>query len=529
MKQSSNDTNAKNSTVSKNGESQIVTLVISLIILLVGNALFFLTIWLLNQYDRINIEQFLFAIKSSTVGTSGKVAGNAVWQIGGLTVLLSGVEALIYLIVSGKFKPFIKISRRYVKYTCSKICRFMKETALPFALAMFVFALSFFIGKLEVVQYINVSSTESDFIKLNYVNPNNVNLTFPKEKRNLVYIFLESMETTYSDTSAGGTITHNFIPELSLLAEENTNFSSTTEVGGALSFSGTTWTAAAMVAQTSGMLIKVPLNSQEYGGANSFLPGVSTIGEILEQQGYNQTLLLGSDADFGGRKTYFTDHGNYNIVDINSLKEEGRLPQNYRQWWGYEDKKLFEFAKEEILKLHEEGKPFNFTMLTADTHFPDGYVCQDCEENHTEQYANVLSCSSKKVYEFVNWLKEQPFYENTTIVLCGDHLTMDPVFLESVDQDYERTIYNCFINSAVSPIIEKNRRFGTFDMFPSTLAAMGVHIPGNRLGIGTNLFSEEITLTEKLGFEKLDEELQKKSLFYNEEILEMESVEGKIQ
>jgi phosphoglycerol transferase len=168
-------------------------------------------------------------------------------------------------------------------------------------------------------------------------------------------------------------------------------------------------------------------------------------------------------------------------------------------------------------------------MLTADTHFPDGYVCEDCEENHNEQYANVLSCSSKKVYEFVNWLKEQPFYENTTIVLCGDHLTMDPVFLESVDQDYERTIYNCFINSAVSPIIEKNRRFGTFDMFPSTLAAMGVHIPGNRLGIGTNLFSEELTLTEKLGFEKLDEELQKKSLFYNEEILEMESVEGKIQ
>jgi phosphoglycerol transferase len=61
---------------------------------------------------------------------------------------------------------------------------------------------------------------------------------------------------------------------------------------------------------------------------------------------------------------------------------------------------------------------------------------------------------------------------------------------------------------------EHNREFGTFDMFPTTLAAMGATIEGNRLGLGTNLFSTEKTLTEIYGFERLDEELSLRSDFY---------------
>ena len=66
---------------------------------------------------------------------------------------------------------------------------------------------------------------------------------------------------------------------------------------------------------------------------------------------------------------------------------------------------------------------------------------------------------------------------------------------------------------------EKNRLFTTLDLFPTTLAAMGVEIEGERLGLGTNLFSGEKTLPEKYGYEKMFEELKKKSLFYDNEIL----------
>ena len=67
------------------------------------------------------------------------------------------------------------------------------------------------------------------------------------------------------------------------------------------------------------------------------------------------------------------------------------------------------------------------------------------------QYANVISCPSRKVKDFVEWIQQQDFYENTTIVLCGDHLTMDADFCEDIDSSYVRKAYTAYINSAVEP------------------------------------------------------------------------------
>lgn len=56
-------------------------------------------------------------------------------------------------------------------------------------------------------------------------------------------------------------------------------------------------------------------------------------------------------------------------------------------------------------------------------------------------------------------------------------------------------------------------------MFPTTLASLGVEIEGNRLGLGTNLFSNEKTLIEKYGIKYVNKELAYNSSFYNKEIL----------
>ena len=52
-------------------------------------------------------------------------------------------------------------------------------------------------------------------------------------------------------------------------------------------------------------------------------------------------------------------------------------------------------------------------------------------------------------------------------------------------------------------------------MFPSTLAALGVKIEGDKLALGTNLFSNKKTLTEEYGIEYINEEFAKKSSYYN--------------
>ena len=56
-------------------------------------------------------------------------------------------------------------------------------------------------------------------------------------------------------------------------------------------------------------------------------------------------------------------------------------------------------------------------------------------------------------------------------------------------------------------------------MYPTTLAALGAKIEGNKLALGTNLFSEEQTLIEKYGVEYVNNELMRTSQFYDDEIL----------
>ena len=45
--------------------------------------------------------------------------------------------------------------------------------------------------------------------------------------------------------------------------------------------------------------------------------------------------------------SYFTQHGQYEIYDYYTAIEKGKIPEDYYVWWGFEDSKLYEYAKEE--------------------------------------------------------------------------------------------------------------------------------------------------------------------------------------
>lgn len=368
-------------------------------------------------------------------------------------------------------------------------------------------------NKLDAGSYVKSQGTYSTFIDDYYVDPASVELTFPDQKRNLIYVYLESMETTYADNKNGGAFEKNVIPELTELAQENEDFSGeSNELNGGYAMPGATWTMGAMFAHTSGLPLSVSIDGNNMDTQDSFFSGAVTLGDILEQEGYSQTLMIGSDATFGGRKLYFKDHGDYDIIDYNYAVETGMIPSDYRVWWGYEDQKLFAFAKEKIMELANQDTPFNLTLLTVDTHFEDGYLCKLCQDSFGEdQYSNVMACSSRQVSEFVEWVQQQDFYENTTIVLVGDHPTMDKDFCEDVDKEYVRRVYTVYINPAAEVQTEIDRVYTTFDTFPTTLAALGVSIEGERLGLGTNLFSTSQTLTERFDISTIKKEISKKS------------------
>ena len=183
---------------------------------------------------------------------------------------------------------------------------------------------------------------------------------------------------------------------------------------------------------------------------------------------------------------------------------------------------MFDIAKDQLLEIALEDEPFNYTILTVDTHFEDGYLSLDCENKYDDKYSNVILCNDRKVYEFLDWLEEQEFYDETTIVLVGDHLSMDRNYFNDVDDDYSRTTYNVFINSSVTTKNINNRLFSSLDMFPTTLASLGVDIEGDRIALGTNLFSSRETIIEEYGYDKVFLELNKRSSFYNNKFVSYE-------
>lgn len=342
-----------------------------------------------------------------------------------------------------------------------------------------------------------------------YVDPNSVEIRFPDKKRNLVFIYLESMESSYAleGNKEGG-----LIPNLYQLAQDNISFSQNEGFGGYTAYDA--WTMGALLSSTSGANYKLPLSQNSSGKYKYFLPGLTTLGDILKKEGYHNIFMCGSNADFGGRRNYFEQHGNYEIFDYYSAVEADLISPDYYEFWGYEDEKLFHFAKARLTELAQGKAPFNFTLLTVDTHNPEGYLCKYCKNDYSEPYKNIIACSDRQVSAFVDWIEAQNWFENTTIVIVGDHL----MSYSSNSVDQEKRVYNCFVNAdiATKEFQTKNRICSSYDLFPTTLSAIGAKIEGERLGLGTNLFSSLPTLEEKMGRDEFSNKLKGYSrYFYN--------------
>lgn len=382
---------------------------------------------------------------------------------------------------------------------------------------------------LKIDEYFEEQNIVSTLYEDHYTKTASSLVTFPEKKKNLIYIYMESMETTYADQEHGGGFSDNLIPNLTDLALENTNFSANgaTTLNGGQVTNNTSWTVAGMVAQTSGTPLGVSNSKYNHSFDDDmlFMPNVVSLGDLLEEQGYSNTLMCGSEASYAGRANYFRQHGNYRILDLNEAYESGKLPKDYHEWWGFEDSKLIDFAKEEITELASKDQPFNFTMLTADTHFKDGYLCPDCPDTEEEQYENVILCSDKRISEFVRWIQEQDFYDDTVIVLAGDHLSMDSLINQSVGLDFGRKTYFTVVNGP-EYTLNKTRDYTTLDIFPTTVEALGAEIQDHHLGLGTSLYSDEPTLCESLGFDELNQQISYHSVRYEEEIMKDDGLDS---
>ena len=339
--------------------------------------LFFVVKWLFKTWPHLQISELMYQAKIGINGTSKDMITAFIIQTTVPTLLLLIAVILFFIMLA---------------YSGKQLRRFGKSILVIISLVLLTISCVTFNNKLGFVEYINNLKTSSDFIQLHYVDPSTTEITFPEQKRNLITIYLESMEVTYAEKESGGGMKTNYIPELTALANENENFSGDSQtLDGGVSLPSTTWTMGGLFASTSALPLQLNTNGNNMDTQNSFFGNATVLGDVLANKGYKNYFACGSDGFFGGRSLYFESHGNYEIHDITYNKDTGRLDPDYYVWWGFEDSKLIDYAKDDLTNIASSDEPFNYTMLTVDTHFEDGYVCEDCENLYDgNQYGNVM-------------------------------------------------------------------------------------------------------------------------------------------
>lgn len=488
---------------------------------LLAATVYTLVAWYVENFDT-NLAGLLFTISIPQKGTGpSAVTGPAMRIIPEILRYLMLYIVLLLLTCSDGFWRFLSritgIGREKVAPVWTRLAGVRRKIgaaalALGFLSALVSPAYAFI--QMDVPEYLERAGTQTRIYEEEYVSPDDASLIPPADKPNLISIYLESMETTYASLEDGGYQPENYMPNLTRLARENVSFSDKEGLGGFHSTENTNWTMAALFAGTSGLPFAFPVDGNSMWKYNTFAPAIVTLGDLLSRQGYTQEFLCGSDGEYGGRALYFRGHGNYEIYDLWKAREEGDIPEDYYVWWGFEDRVLFDIAKKEATRLWEAGEPFNLTILTVDAHHLGGYVCPVCGDAYEDPTANVIACTDRQVAAFVDWCRSQPFWDDTVIVINGDHPRMDACLTEGVDF-FDRTVYNCFINARKQPQRGvTNREAVMMDLYPTTLSALGWTIPGDRLGLGTDLFSNTPTLAERKGIAWLNDETMRYSQYF---------------
>ena len=211
---------------------------------------------------------------------------------------------------------------------------------------------------------------DSEFYRNDYIHPDSVKIGTPNEPMNLVVIFLESMEKNFA----------RHTPEIVDLEKKSLDF-----LPGGQNVSGTSWTIAGLTGKLCGIPLNMPMGIEEYlGPLPTHLPYAKCLMNILEEKGYNQLYIQGTNGDFTQKREFWKAHGNVDVHDIKYYKSVNKIPEDYLVFWGFEDRKLYHLAKEELDSLAVLNKPFALYMLTIDTHPPRGYLDDSCRESLKE-------------------------------------------------------------------------------------------------------------------------------------------------
>lgn len=350
--------------------------------------------------------------------------------------------------------------------------------------------------------YIINSHRTSNIYEEEYIKSDDIQITFPEKKRNLILIYLESFEQNFSSAKH---YEKNLIPNLSKLRDEG-QYSLMHK-----NIRGTDYSIASIVSSQCGVPLRF-IQDADIWASKFFLPQAVCFVEVLKNNNYQTAIVKASDITFSNVNVFALSHG-YNIAQGASEILQ-TIPQdlhniNSGTFGGVTDRTLWNYAK---LKLEEfdKSKPFMLTLFSLDTHTPGYFNDAECSTEFNDLRDSYL-CSDKAIGDFIEWLKKSEYWENTTVVIMGDHLLPSKIKTKG---KIKRGIFNVFLNLPEELKINKNKVFSTIDLAPTLLESIGIKLSPRSFGLGRSIFSDEPTLIDKMG-DKFKLLLAQNSNFYN--------------
>ncbi|MCG2594770.1 sulfatase-like hydrolase/transferase [Ramlibacter sp. XY19] len=319
---------------------------------------------------------------------------------------------------------------------------------------------------------------QPDHFAENYVEPRKVRLTDGKP-RNLVLIYVESLEQSYGNPAIFG---RDLLADLRGLG----GFSFASYRGA----DGANWTIAAMVATQCGVPLRTYAETdvRRDGKSRAFLPRATCLGDLLQARGYDNVFMGGVPLSFAGKGSFLRDHGYPERWGREQWEAAGVPAQEFNEW-GLYDHSLFARAKARLEQLHAAGRPFNLTLLTLDTHNPQGFYSPYCRARGARDFSGIVACAGRQLADFAGFMRDQGYLKDTTLVVLGDHLAMpNPVNLQLLQAGSERRIFNLVL---ADPLPRPARaEVQPFDLYPTLVEMLGIQVEGHRLGLGYSAVAE---------------------------------------
>jgi len=443
-------------------------------------AFFFLlqSFWIKRTFGSPTLEQILYHFQFGSDGlltTDQAIVFSFVkWCVLlpiGCAALASVFEWLIKSIHSRGLFPTILLIRKLIATACwHALVALNYLVKFRASLLFLVISVLYWVHNVSGFKYLG-SYFGPDYFSAHYVSPHQVS-TEARDQKNLVLIYVESLENTYRDKELFGV---NLLESLEKV--EGLSFNRFAQVP------GTGWTIAGIVASQCGIPLKSvsAYDENEQGRkVKSFLQGATCLGDILSNHGYRNVFMGGASLSFAGKGKFLSSHGYHELYGRDEWVDQGVAPEEFNAW-GLPDDHLFSKAKAKVEALQSADQPFNLTLLTVDSHAP-GYPSRYCLDRGMDGFLDTIKCTADQLADFVDFMRENEYLATTNVVIVGDHLAMSNPASAKLGAAGERHIFNLFVSDNLPE--KRSEEIVHFDLFPTILDFLGIHVEGNQLGLG---------------------------------------------